>query len=568
MIARLPSIPGLYLAKGPDSKDWGSSTEVKRRHFALEGQKLKLFGRRGKTYKGAINLLAVEALRPTTDATAPLGSLELQVRSSRSHGSTICILAPDHSVDDLFMALGNAVPSHATSDDLWRLRMGSRPAANAGSAHEYRIGKTLGSGTFGKVKLAQRVSDGSLFAIKCLSRSRIVMAVQSGRLAKEIKLLKLLNHPNVIRLHEVLHTQAEILMVMECAAPLSLSASPGRPHNPPRNTPTRVAARARVVRYIDGGDLLDVLNTQPRFKEEQVRHLFGQIVCGVAFCHSLGVAHRDLKPENILIQRRQNAPALIKVADFGLSTLTQANEMLSTACGSPHYVAPEILNFDGHSKYNGREADVWSLGVILHVMLCYKLPFEAESTQLLYKKIRQGLLSLPSHILPAARSLLHGMLEVAPEKRLTLPQVARHEWLQLEMEQPRLSPAVDAVVDTSLDGGAGSSLLSHPKVYRPAVDATEPCDVQVQVRRAFTFDVLPRTSSETDLLGGSTSKRLQRSPRPSPPWSPSPRSPPTEPQGQAHDSPTSPPPMPAGTMGERPPMGDKPVLRGLPESPE
>jgi len=189
----------------------------------LEGQKLKLFGRRGKTYKGAINLLAVEALRPTTDATAPLGSLELQVRSSRSHGSTICILAPDHSVDDLFMALGNAVPSHATSDDLWRLRMGSRPAANAGSAHEYRIGKTLGSGTFGKVKLAQRVSDGSLFAIKCLSRSRIVMAVQSGRLAKEIKLLKLLNHPNVIRLHEVLHTQAEILMVMECAAPLSLS---------------------------------------------------------------------------------------------------------------------------------------------------------------------------------------------------------------------------------------------------------------------------------------------------------------------------------------------------------
>ena len=285
------------------------------------------------------------------------------------------------------------------------------------------------------------------------------------------------------------------------------------------------------------------------------------------------MAHRDLKPENILIQRRQNAPAVIKVADFGLSTLTQANEMLSTACGSPHYVAPEILNFDGNSKYNGREADVWSLGVILHVMLCYKLPFEAESTQLLYKKIRQGLPSLPSHILPAARLLLHGMLEVAPEKRLTLPQVAQHEWLQLEMEQPRLSPAVDAVVDTSLDGGAGSSMLSHPKVYRPAVDASEPCDVQVQVRRAFTFDVLPRTSSETDLLGTATSKRLQRSPRPSPPWSPS-RSPRTEAQSsRAHASPSpSPPPieppMPAGAMGERPPIRDKPVLRGLPESPE
>jgi len=425
------AIPGLYLAKGPEAKEWASCpSEVKRRHFVLDGQKLKLFGKRGKTYKGVINLLDVEALRPTTDATAPLGSLELQLRGSRSQATLVCIMAPDHSIDDLFMALGNAVPSHATSDDLWRLRMGSRPAPNAGSTHEYRIGKTLGSGTFGKVKLAQRVPDGKLFAIKCLNRSRIVMATQSGRLAKEIRLLKLLNHPNVIRLHEVLHTQAEIMMVME---------------------------------YIDGGDLLDVLNTQPRFREEEVRHIFRQIVCGVAFCHSLGVAHRDLKPENILIQRVKDAPVVIKVADFGLSTLTQANEMLSTACGSPHYVAPEILNFEGPSLYNGRESDVWSLGVILHVMLCYRLPFEAESTQLLYKKIRQGVPSLPSHILPAASSLLHGMLEVVPEKRLALAHVATHEWLQLECEIPRLSAAVDAVVDFS-----ASSLLSNPGLWMAA----------------------------------------------------------------------------------------------------
>ena len=222
------AIPGLYLAKGPEAKEWASCpSDVKRRHFVLDGQKLKLFGKRGKTYKGVINLLDVEALRPTTDATAPLGSLELQLRGSRSQATLVCIMAPDHSIDDLFMALGNAVPSHATSDDRWRLRMGSRPAPNAGSTHEYRIGKTLGSGTFGKVKLAQRVPDGKLFAIKCLNRSRIVMATQSGRLAKEIRLLKLLNHPNVIRLHEVLHTQAEIMMVMECAAAAAVVAGGG-----------------------------------------------------------------------------------------------------------------------------------------------------------------------------------------------------------------------------------------------------------------------------------------------------------------------------------------------------
>ena len=216
-------------------RDWASCpSDVKRRHFVLDGQKLKLFGRRGKTYKGVINLLGVEALRPTSDATAPLGSLELQVRSSRNHDTLVCILAPDHSIDDLFMALGNAVPSHATSIDLWQLRMSSRPAPNAGSTHEYRMGKTLGSGTFGKVKLAQRVSDGKLFAMKCLNRNRLVMAMQSGRLAKEIRLLKLLNHPNVIRLHEVLHTQAEIMMVMECAsAPLLATAATAIPTSTP-----------------------------------------------------------------------------------------------------------------------------------------------------------------------------------------------------------------------------------------------------------------------------------------------------------------------------------------------
>ena len=239
--------------------------------------------------------------------------------------------------------------------------------------------------------------------------------------------------------------------------------------------------------------------------------------------------------------------------------------MLSTACGSPHYVAPEILNFDGQSKYNGRESDVWSLGVILHVMLCYKLPFEAESTQLLYKKIRQGLPSLPSHIMPAARSLLHGMLEVVPERRMTLPAVATHEWLQLECEMPRLSHAVDAVVDTSLDGT--SSLLTSPKVYRPALEGAEPCDVQVQVRRAFTFDILPRTSSETDLLGTAAAKRLQRSPRASPaPARLSPQTSPRElsPSADRSEASGSPPAL-AGSAAVSPSSVDgKAVLRGMP----
>jgi len=388
-----PAIPGLWC-----DKEWSSAP--KRRHFVVEGQVLKLFGRRGKTFKGQFNLLTVVTLRPATDSAAPPGTLELQVRISRTRSETY-FMAPDNNHAELFMALGNTVPSHATSEELWRTHMRSRPATS--TAHEYRLGKTLGVGTFGKVKLAQRITDGKLVAIKCLNRSRIVLAAQGGRLAREIQLLKLLNHPNVIRLYEVLHTPAEVLMVME---------------------------------YVEGGDLLEVLNTQARFKEEEARHLFAQIVCGVSFCHSLGVAHRDLKPENILIERR-GADIKIRVADFGLSTLMSAGEFLSTACGSPHYVAPEVLNFDGTARYDGRESDVWSLGVILHVLLRYKLPFEAESTTLLYKKIRQGLPSLPSVLTPSARELLQRMLEVRPELRITLDQVSASEWLRLEVEVPQ-----------------------------------------------------------------------------------------------------------------------------------
>jgi serine/threonine protein kinase len=328
-----------------------------------------------------------------------------------------------------------------------------------------------------QVRLARR-ADGLFFAIKCLNRSRIAHASQSGRLAKEIRLLRMLNHPNVIRLYEVLHTPSEILMVME---------------------------------YVDGGDLLEVLNTRPRFAEAEVRHIFNQICSGVSFCHSLGVAHRDLKPENVLIGKKvADGSYLIKVADFGLSTLMRTDEMLSTACGSPHYVAPEILTFDGGAAYDGLLSDVWSLGVMLHVMLLYKLPFEADSTQLLYKKIRQGLPSLPEALSPAAASLLQGMLTVDPTKRMTLVQVAQQEWPQLQATAPLVvSQTVDAAVDYpglgSYGGGSlkrgSESILSASNLFKLGSDPSSSDEAShshhTQLRRAFTFDALPAANDDS-----------------------------------------------------------------------
>ena len=415
-------------------------------------------------------MLAVSVLKAATGTLPPDGTLELQVLSKRNKPATVTyFLKPEKSAADLFLALGNAVPSHATSEELWHLHMRSRPVTSGRAVHEYCVGHTLGAGTFGKVKLAQRLSDGKTVAIKCLSRSRIVLAAQGERLGREIRLLKMLNHPNVIRLYEVLHTPSEILMVME---------------------------------YAEGGDLLDVINTKPKLKEDQVRHIFGQICRGVAFCHSLGVAHRDLKPENILLARLPDGNNRVCVADFGLSTLMDAGGFLSTSCGSPHYVAPEILNFDGKARYDGRESDVWSLGVIFHVLLCYKLPFEADSTALLYKKIWLGLPSLPSYLNAAAAELLHRMLEVIPEKRISLDEVTKSDYLNLEMETPLLSLAVDAVVDENLSVGSdgssdvisGSNLrLSMSRTSSSAAASTEPA-----VRRAFTFDALPPSFHDPD----------------------------------------------------------------------
>ena len=159
MPGRPSPVPGSCLC-GEGLPPWDAAVEVKRRHFVIEGQTLKLFGRRGKTFKGHVNLVNVTALQPASDPTAPAGALELHVRGTRSRSDTTYILAPDHSADELFMGLGNAVPSHVTSDDLWRRHMGSRPAIpTEHNPREYRVGKTLGTGTFGKVSTPSCCAD-------------------------------------------------------------------------------------------------------------------------------------------------------------------------------------------------------------------------------------------------------------------------------------------------------------------------------------------------------------------------------------------------------------------------
>ncbi|CCI47099.1 unnamed protein product [Albugo candida] len=257
----------------------------------------------------------------------------------------------------------------------------------------YRLGKTLGIGSFGKVKLAEHEITGHKVAIKILNRNKIRSLDMNEKVRREISLLRKMRHPHIIRLYEVIDTPTDIFMVLE---------------------------------YVAGGELFDYIVSKGRLMPEEARHFFHQILSGVEYCHFHRIVHRDLKPENLLLDADNN----VKIADFGLSNIMQDGDFLRTSCGSPNYAAPEVIS---GSLYAGPEVDVWSCGVILYALLCGSLPFDDESIPNLFKKIRGGMYSLPSHLSEYARDLIPRMLIVDPMKRITIPEIRQHPWFQMDL---------------------------------------------------------------------------------------------------------------------------------------
>ncbi|RLN37116.1 hypothetical protein BBJ28_00012275 [Nothophytophthora sp. Chile5] len=273
----------------------------------------------------------------------------------------------------------------------------------------YRLGKTLGIGSFGKVKprpshrfampgvcleaVAEHEITGHKVAIKILNRNKIRSLDMSEKVRREITLLRKMRHPHIIRLYEVIDTPTDIFMVLE---------------------------------YVAGGELFDYIVSKGRLAPEEARHFFHQIISGVEYCHFHRIVHRDLKPENLLLDADNN----VKIADFGLSNSMEDGDFLRTSCGSPNYAAPEVIS---GSLYAGPEVDVWSCGVILYALLCGSLPFDDESIPNLFKKIRGGMYSLPSHLSEMARDLIPRMLVVDPMKRITIPEIRQHPWFQMDL---------------------------------------------------------------------------------------------------------------------------------------
>ncbi|XP_010271000.1 PREDICTED: CBL-interacting serine/threonine-protein kinase 1-like isoform X2 [Nelumbo nucifera] len=258
---------------------------------------------------------------------------------------------------------------------------------------KYELGRTLGEGNFGKVKFARNLETGQAVAVKILEKKRILDLKITDQIRREISTLKLLKHPNVVRLHEVLGSKTKIYMTLE---------------------------------YVNGGELFDRIASKGRLSESEGRKLFQQLIDGVSYCHDKGVFHRDLKPENVLVDAKGN----VKISDFGLSALPQHfrdDGLLHTTCGSPNYVAPEILANRG---YNGATSDLWSCGVILYVILTGYLPFDDRNLAVLYQKIFKGVVQIPKWLSEGAKNLIKRILDPNPNTRITMAKIKLDEWFQ------------------------------------------------------------------------------------------------------------------------------------------
>ncbi|KAI3963954.1 hypothetical protein MKW92_016870 [Papaver armeniacum] len=271
----------------------------------------------------------------------------------------------------------------------------------------YKLGKTLGFGSFGKVKSADHVLTGHQVAIKILNRERIKNSNMEDK--DKIKILTLLRHPHIIRIYEVIETPSDICVVME---------------------------RGK------SGELFDHIIQKGRSQEDEARKFFQQIISGVEYCHKNMVVHRDLKPENVLLDSKYN----VKIADFGLSNIMRDGHLLKTSCGSPNYAAPEVIS---GKPYAGPEVDIWSCGVTLYALLCESLPFDDTNIPNLFKKIQGGIYTLPSHLSDGARDLILRMLVVDPMKRITIPEIRQHPWFLAHLPSYLAVPPPDTMEQTN-----------------------------------------------------------------------------------------------------------------------
>lgn len=255
----------------------------------------------------------------------------------------------------------------------------------------YDLDKTLGRGHFAVVKLARHVFTGEKVAVKVIDKTKLD-TVATGHLFQEVRCMKLVQHPNIVRLYEVIDTQTKLYLILELG---------------------------------DGGDMFDyIMKHEEGLNEELAKKYFAQIVHAISYCHRLHVVHRDLKPENVVFFEKQG---LVKLTDFGFSNKFQPGKKLTTSCGSLAYSAPEILLGD---EYDAPAVDIWSLGVILFMLVCGQPPFQEANDSETLTMIMDCKYTVPARVSSTCKDLIDRMLQRDPKRRASLEEIESHAWLQ------------------------------------------------------------------------------------------------------------------------------------------
>ncbi|XP_064964491.1 CBL-interacting protein kinase 9-like isoform X2 [Musa acuminata AAA Group] len=248
---------------------------------------------------------------------------------------------------------------------------------------KYELGRTLGEGSFAKVKYARDVRTGNSFAIKILDKQQVLRHKMVEQIKREISTMKLIKHPNVVQIYEVMASKTKIYIVLE---------------------------------FVDGGELFDKVANHGKLKEDEARRYFQQLINAVDYCHSRGVYHRDLKEDGLL----------------------------HTTCGTPNYVAPEVLNDKG---YDGTASDIWSCGVILFVLMAGYLPFDEPNLVTLYKKISKAEFLFPAWFSSGAKKLITRILDPNPHTRITISNILADEWFKKGYKPPYFEHGEDVSLD-------------------------------------------------------------------------------------------------------------------------
>ncbi|XP_020918428.1 serine/threonine-protein kinase SIK2 isoform X2 [Sus scrofa] len=265
----------------------------------------------------------------------------------------------------------------------------------------YEIEGTLGKGNFAVVKLGRHRITRTEVAIKIIDKSQLD-AVNLEKIYREVQIMKMLDHPHIIKLYQVMETKSMLYLVTE---------------------------------YAKNGEIFDYLANHGRLNESEARRKFWQILSAVDYCHGRKIVHRDLKAENLLLDNNMN----IKIADFGFGNFFKSGELLATWCGSPPYAAPEV--FEGQ-QYEGPQLDIWSMGVVLYVLVCGALPFDGPTLPILRQRVLEGRFRIPYFMSEDCEHLIRRMLVLDPSKRLTIAQIKEHKWMLVEVpvQRPVLYP--------------------------------------------------------------------------------------------------------------------------------